>query len=143
MKANFKFSFPFRVRFAETDAQGIVFNGAYFTYLDSAITEYQRYLGFTWQEITRQGFDFLVASVTFEFRAPAFFDDIIHVFVRTEAIGNSSLTLGSEMYREDSDELLTLARMVHVTVKPETKKPVPVPDIYRKRVATFEGMRLP
>ena len=34
-----------RVRWAETDMQGIVFNGHYLTYFDVAITEYWRAIG--------------------------------------------------------------------------------------------------
>ena len=41
---DFRFFHPLRVRWAEVDPQGIVFNGNYLTYADVAITEYFRAL---------------------------------------------------------------------------------------------------
>ena len=44
-RADFRFSFPKRVRYAECDPQGIVFNSRYLEYLDIGITEYWRAAG--------------------------------------------------------------------------------------------------
>jgi acyl-CoA thioester hydrolase len=140
VKQDSRFSFPFRVRFSETDAQGIVFNGSYFTYVDTAITEYQRMLGFTWHETLRQGFDFVVAKVTFDFLLPTYFDDVIMVFIRTTRVRETSLDIAAEIYRDDPEELLTTAGVVHVSVNPQTKKPISVPEVYRRRVVEFEGL---
>jgi acyl-CoA thioester hydrolase len=140
VKSDFKFAFSLRVRFSETDAQGVVFNGAYFTYLDVGITEYQRHLGFPWREMVRTGFDFVIARVTFEYRVPAQYDDLVAVHVRTSRIGDRSLTLDAEMYRGDSDTLLTLGCLVHVAIDPETKQSIPIPAAYRERVVAFEGL---
>ena len=41
-KTNFFFTHVLRIRYAEVDAQGIVFNSHYLTYFDCAITEYYR-----------------------------------------------------------------------------------------------------
>ncbi|MEC7649574.1 MAG: acyl-CoA thioesterase, partial [Pseudomonadota bacterium] len=41
-KSDFKFAWPFRVRYSEVDGQMIVFNAHYLTYYDTAITEYFR-----------------------------------------------------------------------------------------------------
>src|SRR5690606_8973653 len=43
-QADFRFSTPLRVRWAEVDPQSIVFNGHYLTYCDVGITEYFRAL---------------------------------------------------------------------------------------------------
>ena len=43
-QSDFRFSCPLRVRWAEADPQGIVFNGHYLTYADVGITEYFRAL---------------------------------------------------------------------------------------------------
>ncbi len=37
-KTDYKFIYTFRVRYAEVDAQGIVFNAHYLTYFDCLIT---------------------------------------------------------------------------------------------------------
>lgn len=40
--SHYNFHYPLRVRWAEVDRQGIVFNGHYLTYFDVGITEYWR-----------------------------------------------------------------------------------------------------
>ncbi len=51
----FRYYFPLRVRFAETDMQGIVFNGNYLNYTDTAVTEYFRHLSYPYQEMVKAG----------------------------------------------------------------------------------------
>ena len=51
MKSDFKFHHDVRVRFGETDAQGIVFNAHYLTYFDVAWTEYFRMLGLVYHDL--------------------------------------------------------------------------------------------
>ena len=44
-RADFRFSFPKRVRFAEVDAQAVVFNPRYLEYFDIGLVEYFRAAG--------------------------------------------------------------------------------------------------
>ena len=61
-------------------------------------------------------------QVTFEYRVSAQYDDLVAVHIRTSRIGDRSLTLDAEMYRGDSDTLLTLGCLVHVAIDPATKQ---------------------
>ncbi len=126
-KADYPFFFPFRVRYAETDAQGIVFNGNYFTYIDTAIYEYFRSLSYNYIEhLNKTGEDFHTARVEVDFMAPAHFDEEIEVYVRTSRIGRSSLTLKVRIYQKDNEVELVRAKVVWVNVDQETKKSVPL-----------------
>ena len=49
------FFFPIRVRFADTDQQGHVFFGNYFTYMDEALMAYIDELGFAWETLGEMG----------------------------------------------------------------------------------------
>ncbi len=49
-RQEFRFVYRLRVRWAEVDRQGIVFNGHYLTYFDVGITEYYRALGFPYPD---------------------------------------------------------------------------------------------
>ena len=49
-RTEFRFAHRMRVRWAEVDKQGIVFNGHYLMYFDVAITEYYRALGYPYPE---------------------------------------------------------------------------------------------
>ena len=49
-RQEFRFAHRLRVRWAEVDRQGIVFNGHYLTYFDVGITEYYRTLGYPYPD---------------------------------------------------------------------------------------------
>ena len=64
-----------RVRWAETDLQGIVFNGHYLTYFDVAITEYWRAIGLPYPAaFAGIGVDVFAGKSTVEYLAPARYD---------------------------------------------------------------------
>lgn len=137
MKTDYHFSHKLRVRFAETDAQKIVFNGNYLTYYDVAWTEYFRALGLTYQEMIASGVDTLLVRSTLEFKSPAEFDQMLEICVRVSAIGNTSLTFDFEIYTEDG-RLVNQGQSVYVCVDPKTYKKIPVPENLRRRIAEFE-----
>ena len=59
-KTDCKFIYTFRVRYAEVDAQGIVFNAHYLTYFDCLITEYYRKLKYNYAlEVKKNQKDFI------------------------------------------------------------------------------------
>lgn len=139
MKSDFQFYHLLRVRFADTDMQGIVFNGNYLTYYDVAWTEYFRAIGLLWKDLVASGVDTVLARTTIEYKAPARFDDLLETYVRVARIGNTSLSFEFEIYREGEDQLISSSSSLYVSIDPETLKPVRVPDDLRRRIGNFEG----
>lgn len=91
-RQNYTFFHSLRVRWAEVDPQGIVFNGNYLTYLDVATTEYYRQLGMSYPaDLLRGGGDLFAVKSTLEYRAPAHFDDWLDIGTRVARLGRSSL----------------------------------------------------
>lgn len=142
-KSDFKFCFPFRVRYAETDAQGIVFFAHYLTYFDTAINEYLRDLPHNYIEHVKQtGTDFHVVKVTVEFFAPSHFDDEIEVCVRTGRIGRSSLTFFIEIFPKNSETTLVKGKVVWVNTDQNTHKSVPLPEALVVKLRNKEEDRI-
>ena len=139
MKNDFHFYHTLRVRFADTDMQGIVFNGNYLTYYDVAWTEYFRALGLTWQDLIGLGADTVLARTTMEFKAPARFDQILEIYTRVSKIGNTSLTFEFEIYAQGDERVIGTASSLYVCTDPQTLRPVRVPDALRSRISEFEG----
>lgn len=139
MKTDYKFNHKIRVRFADTDMQGIVFNGNYLTYYDVAWTEYFRAMGLAWKDIIETGADTVLARTEMDFKSPAEFDEVLEVYVRVSKIGNTSMTFEFEIYPEGKDRLIGAARSLYVCVEPRTKRPVRVPDALRSRISEFEA----
>jgi len=128
-RSDYPFAFPFRVRYAETDAQGIVFYGNYLTYFDVAIYEYFRWLSYTITDhVSETGADFHVVRAVVDFHAPSRFDDDIEVFVRTVAIGRSSLTFELSIFAGDEPLPRVTGEVVWVNADQESHQSTPLPE---------------
>ena len=114
-----------RVRYSECDAQGIVFNARWGDYIDIAASEYTRVL-FGSVDPAVSGADWRLVKQTTEWRAPAKFDDVLDLRVRTGRIGTTSFVLHTEVRRFPDGAPLVTSETVYVMVdvRDGTKRPV-------------------
>src|SRR4249920_1592175 len=130
-RSDFTFSHPLRVRWAEVDRQGIVFNGHYLTYFDVGITEYWRAIGYPYPDaLLAQGSDTFAVKATIEYHAPARYDDLLEVLVRVGRIGRTSLQFLVEIHRDEAQ--LISGELIYVNTDAATRKPIPVPAFLRE-----------
>ena len=109
---------PIRVRYAEIDAQGIVFNAHYLTYYDITITEYLRVLGYDYDGMVRTtGLDFHLVKALVEYQRPIVKDAEIEVGITVARIGTTSLTWALAIFAKDDDEVLATGEIVWVCSK--------------------------
>ena len=138
--SDFRFSHALRVRWAEADLQGIVFNGHYLTYADVGITEYFRAMGQAYDAETGvKGADFFAVRTLLEYQSPARFDDMLDVHVRIARLGNSSMQFLIGIYRDDT--LLVTGEIVYVHADQQTRRPTPIPQAFRDAVCAFEKVQ--
>lgn len=116
------FRFLLRVRYGECDAQAIVFNARWGEYVDVAASEYMRVLLGTADPAT-SGVDWRLVKQTTEWRAPAHFDDVIELRVRTIRVGTTSFVLGTEARRLADGTHLVSCETVYVVVDVPTASP--------------------
>jgi len=128
------FKHRLRVRYHETDQQGIVYHARYLEYLDVAMTEYFRHLGWGYRELVREGCDPSIARTTLNFSRPASFEDEILIRVRPVRIGNSSFTLGYEINNCQDGALLLSAENIYVNFDAATRRSSPLPQSIRERM---------
>jgi acyl-CoA thioester hydrolase len=138
-RADFRFVCPLRVRYGETDGQGVVFNANYLLYYDVAITEYLRAAGWDYKAHIAAGVDFHTVRTVVEYKAPIRFDDQIAVGVRPGRIGTTSLTWALEIHPDGADRILATGEVVWVNTDQGTQRPVPVPADLRALIAGFES----
>jgi acyl-CoA thioester hydrolase len=86
------FRYYLRVRYGECDAQKIVFNTRYAEYVDVALNEFLRALGFDTNRLLASGLDFQLVKQTIEWKSPARFDDVLEVAVEPLSLGTTSFT---------------------------------------------------
>lgn len=68
-------SFSHRVRYADTDMMGVVYNGNYLTYFEIARTELMRKFGLPYKELEKMGFMLPLIEARAFYKSPAYYDD--------------------------------------------------------------------
>jgi len=132
---NKPFTHLLRVRYAECDAQKIVFNARYADYIDIATTEFTRAIWGDYNDVLETGVDNRVVSMTINWKAPAIFDDVLAIYVEPKKIGNTSYTLGIQFYKYDTEQLLADAEITYVLVNADDYKKTSIPDTLRAQLS--------
>jgi acyl-CoA thioester hydrolase len=104
--ADYGFAHRIRVRFAETDAMGIVHHSRYLPYLEETRVAYLRHLGHPYTENQAAGIDFAVLEAYVQYRSPLRFDDEVDVHLAVGAVTRATFQIGY---------LLTVAGAVRAT----------------------------
>src|SRR6266540_4152433 len=86
------FRYYLRVRYAECDAQKVVFNSRYAEYVDVGLNEFLRAAGIHDQFVTG-ALDFQLVKQTIEWKAPARFDQVLELAIAAKHLGNTSFTI--------------------------------------------------
>jgi YbgC/YbaW family acyl-CoA thioester hydrolase len=137
-RSEFRLLDRLRVRWAEIDAQQIVFNAHYLMYFDTAVGAYWRAMLMPYaQTMAALGGDLYVRKATLEYLGSARYDDVLDVGVRCERIGTSSLTLVAAVFR--GQQLLVTGALVYVFADVATQTPRPVPVALRDAMQAFEA----
>ena len=132
------FFFPIRVRFADTDQQGHVFFGNYFTYMDEAFMAYIDELGFAWETLGEMGLGIYYVDSGCQFKNPSFFGDRLKVYAKIADLGNSSLTAAMTVVREEDNQVVANGHIKGVMVDTATQKSTRIPDGFRAAVANYQ-----
>ncbi len=136
--ADYRLVHRLRVRWAEIDAQRIVFNPHYLMYVDTAFTEYWRALAIPYEVIPELlGGDLYVKKSTLEYHGSAHLDDLLDIGVRCQRIGNASLLFSGGVFH--GNRLLVEAELVYVFADPATQTSRPVPPRLRELITAYEA----
>jgi YbgC/YbaW family acyl-CoA thioester hydrolase len=137
-RTEFRFAERIRVRWAEIDAQKIVFNGHYLTYIDTAVGGYWRALALPYEQtMSYLGGDLYVRKATLEYQGSARYDDVLDVAIRCARVGTSSMVISACVFRQD--EALVTGELVYVFADPATQTSKPVPQELRDVLQAFEA----
>jgi YbgC/YbaW family acyl-CoA thioester hydrolase len=137
-RSEFRLLDRLRVRWAEIDAQQIVFNAHYLMYFDTAIGAYWRALLMPYAPtMAALGGDLYVRKATLEYLGSARYDDVLDVGMRCAQIGNSSLRFDAAVFR--GEHLLVSGELVYVFADVVNQAPRPVPAALRAVIEAFEA----
>jgi acyl-CoA thioester hydrolase len=92
--ADYGFSHRLRVRFAETDAMGIVHHSRYLPMMEEARVAYLRHIGHPYQEVREEGIEMNVLEAWVRYRMPLTFDELVDVHVDLASVERASFQMG-------------------------------------------------
>jgi acyl-CoA thioester hydrolase len=122
----YTFSVPIRVRFADTDAQGVAHNSAYLVWFEVARVEYLREFAGGYQTLRDHGIEALVLESFCRYRIPAVFDD--ELVVNTRCVGLRGARFRYEYAIVRGDEIVADGHTEHACVDAATLRPTRTPD---------------
>ncbi len=89
-----------RVRYAETDAMGIVHHAVYPVWMELGRSDFLRELGQSYTEWEKRGVMMSVAELRVKYRAPARYDELVEVRTRIKEAGRRKVTFAYAILRE-------------------------------------------
>ncbi|RIH84622.1 putative esterase [Calidithermus roseus] len=93
---------PVKVRYAETDAMGVVHHSRYVPWLELARVEWLERLGLPYTEVEAQGLAFAVVEINLKYRVPARFGDTVEVEVRLSELSSRGLRFDYRVWRDET-----------------------------------------
>ena len=134
----FSFATRVRVRFADTDAQGIAHNAAYPVWFEVARVEYLRAFAGGYQSLRDSGIEALVLESFCRYRVPARFDDELDVHARCVGLRGARFRYDYVIVRTDGMPIAD-GWTAHACVDAKTFRPTRVPDWLADAIRTAES----
>jgi acyl-CoA thioester hydrolase len=134
----YTFTTTVRVRFADTDAQGIAHNASYLVWYEVARVEYLRAYAGGYQALRDHGIEALVLESHCRYVVPAVFDDLLQVHTRCVGLRGARFRYEYAIVRADGT-LMADGYTSHACVDSATLKPRRVPDWLRDAIDRVES----
>jgi acyl-CoA thioester hydrolase len=133
----FSFSTDVRVRFAETDAQGIAHHASFVVWLEVARIAYLETFAGGYEAIRERGIEALTTEVHLRYLRAAGFDDVLTIWTRCTDLRGARFRY--EYAIERGGELVADGYTAHAAVDRETYRPTRVPAWLADAIARAEG----
>jgi len=103
-----------RVRYAETDAMGVVYHTNYLIWFEVGRGEYLRQKGSDYADLEAQGFCLPVSEVDARFIAPARYGDLVTIRTWVGDLRSRSMTLAYEVVMQETGQVLVTGHTRHI-----------------------------
>ncbi len=124
-----------RIRYADTDKMGVVYNGNYFTFFEIGRTELMRSFGLPYVEVEKNGFLLPLVEAKARYINPAYYDDILSVNAKLALERKPTLKFEYNIFR--SDTTIAKGHTEHIFMKADTMKPVKPPAMFMEIIANY------
>jgi acyl-CoA thioester hydrolase len=134
---DFRFSTEVRVRFAETDAQGVAHNSNYLVWFEIARIAYLEEFAGGYPALRETGLESFVLESHVRYRLPAHFDDRLQIHARVGELRGARFRFYYEVTR--GDEVIADGWTSHACVDAKTLRPTRIPQALADAIATAES----
>ncbi len=134
--SEFKIAVPIQLRFADTDALGHVNNANFLSYFEMArVAYFAEVMG---DVIDWKARGIILARSEVDYRIPLFLEDKPVAKVRCSKVGNKSFVMSYII--EENGKVFAEGNTVMVCYDFIENKPFPMPDEWRDKITSFEGI---
>lgn len=123
---------PLRVRYAETDAQQVVYHSNYLVYFEVGRGDFLRAVGVDYNAMEASGAFVVVVEANVRYHAPARYDDELVVHTWLDEVRTRSMRFAYKVMRGETT--IASGWTAHVVVNREGR-PIPIPEALRKAIA--------
>ncbi len=132
----FVFETKIRVRYADTDQMGYVYNGNYATYYEVGRTEALRSLGMTYKSMEEDGVMLPVLEMKSKFFKPVKYDELITLKVTIADKPGVRILFKYDIYNENNEHVHT-GETTMVFVDMQKNKPCLPPASFANKLNPF------
>lgn len=122
-------------RWADNDAYGHVNNTVYYTWFDTAVNAWLIEAGLL--DVAAGDPIGLVVETGCRYARPLAFPETVEVGLAVERLGTSSVRYRLGVFAKGAEQAAAEGFFVHVYVDRETRRPVPLPEVWRERLAAL------
>jgi len=126
-------SFSIRVRYADTDKMGVVYNGNYLTFFEIGRTELLRAHGLPYAELESSGYLLPVLEAKVTYRNPAYYDDVLNIHTSFSWV--SLATIRMDYRLERANDIIAEGYTIHTFISAETRRTVRPPKHFLELLA--------
>jgi len=123
------------VRYAETDAMGIVHHASYIVYFEEGRSNYARQRGGDYASLERSGYYLAVSEVHARYVKPARYGDQITIRCWLEEMKSRTITFAYQIIISDSGETAVTGYSKHICITRDGKVTT-IPDEWRRWSST-------
>ncbi len=125
-----------KVRYAETDAQGVVYHGSYVVWFEVGRTEYCDVAGYPYARMEAEGVNIVVSDLAVRYRRPARYGETVRVATRLASIRSRGCTFAYRILLPDGS-LAVEGETTHLFVDRATGRPATAPERIRAALTGF------
>lgn len=126
----------FPVRYAETDAAGIVHHATYLVWFEEGRSELSRRLGLPYRELEEAGVVLVVVEAQLRYLSGARYDEEVEIWTCMRRVRSRSCTFDYRVVAAADGRVLATGSTAHVAVDRETGRPTTIPEPFRSTYAS-------